>query len=546
MTPEPATPATKGSILVVDDSPDNLRVLSMTLADRGYKVRCVTNGEMALVSIRNLPPDLVLLDIRMPQMSGYEVCQRLKADPTSSNIPVIFLSAADDVQGKVRAFELGGADYITKPFQTEEVLARIANQLTIRQLQNQLSERNQRLQWEIDNHKQTLHALQDAKDAAESANYAKSRFLAAMSHELRTPLNAILGFAALMRGDRTLSSDYQSYLASISHSGEQLLKLLNHILSVTSTDKLSLNAHPLDLHHLLDTIATTWCPIAEAKELKLLIEGAATVPRYIRTDESKLRQVLNNLLENAIQFTSQGRVVLRVKAGDRVCESPPFYPGEPELGDRPPSALDPNASTHRGVQTTLFFEIEDTGPGIAPREMNRLFQVFSQTETGHKSERGIGLGLFMSRQFVRVMGGDITITSNTGCGALLRLYIPVYAVAPDQSTALEFSQLINPTGDRPLPAPPVTPVTRLAETTGTAPSFNRERMLEAMQTEMSADWLKQLHQAAIKGFDHQISVLIREIPDTQELLAMTLSDWNQNFQFDRIVTVTQQVLERTM
>src|ERR671932_1122140 len=139
----------KGNILIVDDTPENLRLLSNALTEQGYKVRSVINGAMALMGAKAAPPDLILLDINMPQMNGYEVCEALKADEQTREIPVIFISALDEVLDKVKAFAVGGVDYITKPFHFEEVLARVENQLTIRNLQKQLQEQNLRLQQEI-------------------------------------------------------------------------------------------------------------------------------------------------------------------------------------------------------------------------------------------------------------------------------------------------------------------------------------------------------------------------------------------------------------
>ena len=138
----------KANILVVDDTPDNLRLLGAILTDQGYRVRKTLNGQTALKTVRNVPPDLILLDINMPQMNGYQVCEILKADEQTKDIPIIFISALDDVLDKVKAFQVGGVDYITKPFQGEEVIARIDNQLTIRQLQKQLQTQNELLQQE--------------------------------------------------------------------------------------------------------------------------------------------------------------------------------------------------------------------------------------------------------------------------------------------------------------------------------------------------------------------------------------------------------------
>src|SRR5919202_2183117 len=170
--------APKGNILIVDDTPDNLRLLSSALTERGYKVRSVINGAMALMGARTAPPDLILLDINMPAMNGYEVCEALKADEQTREIPVIFISALDEELDKVKGFAVGGRDYITKPFQLEEVLARIENQLTIRNLQQQLQEQNRLLQQEI----------RDRQKAEQSLRV----FLHSISHDLRNPVTGML------------------------------------------------------------------------------------------------------------------------------------------------------------------------------------------------------------------------------------------------------------------------------------------------------------------------------------------------------------------
>src|ERR671933_118341 len=158
MCSDPTSP-TKGNILIVDDVPENLRLLSTMLTEQGYKVRPVINGKLALNAAQLLPPELILLDIMMPELNGYEVCQQLKASVATREIPVIFLSALDDVSDKVKAFSVGGVDYITKPFQAEEVLARVKNQLSLRSLQEQLSEQNALLQQEILVRQQAEEAL---------------------------------------------------------------------------------------------------------------------------------------------------------------------------------------------------------------------------------------------------------------------------------------------------------------------------------------------------------------------------------------------------
>ncbi|HBY76712.1 MAG TPA: hybrid sensor histidine kinase/response regulator, partial [Cyanobacteria bacterium UBA11148] len=299
----------KANILIVDDTPQNLQVLSATLSEQGYKIRGVVKGQMAIRAARSSPPDLILLDIRMPEMDGYQVCEHLKADPQTRDIPVIFISALDDVFDKVKAFTVGGVDYITKPFQVEEVLARVENQLTIQRLSKQLQQQNQKLQQEIEERMK-------AEKAAEAASKAKTEFLANMSHELRTPLNAILGFSQVMSRDSALSTEQREYLGIINRSGEHLLELINDVLDLSKIEAgmISLYESNFDLYHLLDNLEEMFEIKAEQKNLQLIFIVPSNVPQYIKSDAKKLRVCLINLLGNAIKFTEYGTVTLRVTA----------------------------------------------------------------------------------------------------------------------------------------------------------------------------------------------------------------------------------------
>jgi diguanylate cyclase (GGDEF)-like protein len=167
---EIAADIAKADILVVDDTLANVQLLSRMLTEYGYKVRKVLNGKMALMGVQTAPPDLILLDVNMPEISGYEVCQQIKANEATQNIPVIFISALDEAADKVKAFSVGGADYITKPFQVAEVLARVEHQLMLRELQQQLREQNVLLQKKIYEHERTLYELEKAKTALQQAN----------------------------------------------------------------------------------------------------------------------------------------------------------------------------------------------------------------------------------------------------------------------------------------------------------------------------------------------------------------------------------------
>jgi adenylate cyclase len=266
-------------------------------------------------------------------------------------------------------------------------------------------------------------ALEKAKLAAEAANRAKSAFLANMSHELRTPLNAILGFSQLLNREPELQPQHREQIGIINRSGNHLLNLINDILELSKIEagKAVINLSKIDLYSLLQTWQEMFQLKATSKGLELIFAVALDLPRYVETDERKLSQILINLLGNAIKFTEKGRVILHVKKGNS-------------------SWVISNGKEKYQLPNTnyqLVFEVEDTGPGIAPEEIEKLFASFVQTEAGVKSQQGTGLGLAISYQLAKLMGGEITVQSTVGEGSVFQLLLPV--------SLPEFAQILEPT-----------------------------------------------------------------------------------------------------
>ncbi|MEC4894098.1 MAG: response regulator [Oscillatoria sp. PMC 1051.18] len=433
-------------ILIVDDNSSNIAILDEFLQLQGYQVRVAQDGESALEILERELPDLILLDVMMPGINGFETCSRLKQNPACQEIPVIFITALGDLSNKVKGFEVGGVDYITKPLQVEEILARVKTHLKIKHLQTEHSQHNQQLQTEIQRRlsveaslreaqinleekvrqrtselqninyllsrkiselQQTKLALQQALIAAEAASAAKSQFLSNISHELRTPLNAILGFSQILVQDITLTEKQQEYLGIINASGEHLLKLINDILSSAKikNNQIIVQENSFNLADFVSDIATMMRVTASAKGLELKSELDDNLPGYVQTDESKLRQVLVNLLDNAIKFTDSGTVTLRVKVEDR--------------------SLQTTNSFSRLKKHFLIFDVEDTGAGISLEQKESLFEPFVQTRTNRQPSEGTGLGLSISREFVKFMQGEITVNSELGSGSVFTVAIPL-------------------------------------------------------------------------------------------------------------------------
>jgi two-component system, sensor histidine kinase and response regulator len=365
-------------ILIVDDTTANLNVLSTMLSQRGYRVRAAINGDMALKSARKTPPDLILLDIQMPGMSGYEVCTQLKSDDRTSHIPIIFISALDAVSDKVKAFQVGGVDYISKPFQLEEVLARVQNQLTLYR---------QRQEIEMLREKDRLYF--------EELSRTKDHFVSMASHDLKNPLSVVMGYVSLLEDCPSVRDDpvASRYLERIMHGAENMLRLITDLLDLARIETgLSLALAPMPLVPFLADCAANLELKAQEKQITLTY----TPPEAdfdVFIDESKIRQVITNLLSNALKYTSEG--------------------GRVEL----------NAVKE---QDHVHICIADTGLGIPDEDLPHIFDKFYRVRLeDHMAVEGTGLGLSIAKAIVEQHQGKIWAESKLGVGTTMHVALPL-------------------------------------------------------------------------------------------------------------------------
>jgi two-component system sensor histidine kinase/response regulator len=296
----------RGYIMIVDDNPANLKLLEDMLCQQTYQVRAFPRGRLALRAAEQKPPDLILLDINMPELNGYEVCERLKTNRKLADIPVIFLSALNEVQDKVKAFSAGAVDYISKPFEFQEVHARVATHLKLYELQRGLELQNERLEEAV---AARTHELAEANRRLIVLDRSKSEFLGIISHEFRTPLNGLLGVGDLILEGMPANEENTGLKEVFQHARRRILSILDEALVLTRIDLSAeqVNTGPVSMRVVLSRAIESVTDFAESREVTL--SPASDDLDFVMGDEDLLVLALRALLETAVKFSEKGRAV---------------------------------------------------------------------------------------------------------------------------------------------------------------------------------------------------------------------------------------------
>ena len=377
-------------ILLVEDDAGMPEVLSGLLAPDGITLTNARSVDDAWAKLQTGPFDLVLLDLGLPGTDGFDLMRRIGGSPELQGLPVIIVTAWSSTAHKLRGFELGAVDYLTKPFDAAELRARVGTALRAKHLQHALTMANR--------------DLLAARMTAEAAVRAKAEFLANMSHEIRTPMNGVIAMSSLLL-ETPLTHEQHGYVETVYASSESLLTIINDILDFSKIESgnLELESVPFDLGNCVEDSVDLLASRAAEKKIELAFDLEGGIPVKLLGDSTRLRQVLVNLVSNAVKFTSQGEVIVQVRATSS------------------PENLDDADQTW-----LLHFAVRDTGIGIPPDRMARMFKAFSQADASTTRQYGgTGLGLVISKRLVELMGGKMWIESVPGKGSTFNFSIPL-------------------------------------------------------------------------------------------------------------------------
>lgn len=376
-------------ILIVDDNSKNVQVLAMILSEQNYRIIVANNGIQALKSLEKIIPDLILLDINMPEMDGFETCKRIKESEKLASIPIIFLTAEVEINRIIQGFALGASDYITKPFNSKELLARVKTHIELKESKDIIIEQNSKLN-------DLLRQLNEKNILLTELNSTKDKFFSIIAHDLKNPFNSIIGFCELLIGS-VKELEYAKiiqYLEIIKSSSKKAYDLLDNLLlwARSQTGNIELQPISFDLKNLaLDTISLVKTQ-ASNKNIQITLD--IKNEHIVFGDMNMINTVLRNILSNAIKFTNMnGKVFVYINEKNN----------DHELC------------------------IKDTGVGISSENIKKLFKITGNYHTaGTNNESGTGLGLILCKEFIEKNGGTILVESEKGVGSEFKIVLPKY------------------------------------------------------------------------------------------------------------------------
>ncbi len=364
----------QGLVLIVDDVPQNLQVLRSTLSKEGYRIAAANNGEVALRYLQKKRPDLILLDVMMPVINGFDVCRQIKEQEHLRDIPIIFLTARTEKEDVLEGFEAGGVDYVTKPFNMAELLSRVKTHLDLKGTQDALRASNQELQ---------------------RLNDEKNEFLGIASHDLKNPLTAILMHAQTLATNKVLNSieEYQETGAAVQSSGERMLDIINNLLNINRLESghLTPELQIFELQELMGSVGRSFQTQVKRKNIQLEIQYSEDMV-FLKTDEHILLQILDNLISNAFKYSDSGTLI--------------------EFGAK---------TEDEHVQIW----IRDQGPGFTEADQEQMFQKFSRLSAQPTAnEHSTGLGLSIVKKLADMLAIELSFESAVGQGTTFFLRLP--------------------------------------------------------------------------------------------------------------------------
>lgn len=373
---------TTGNILIVDDSQALLSLITSFLEAEGYRTFAVDSGEKGIDFLKDFSPDLILLDRTLPQMDGIEACKQIKQNPATAGIPIIFLTATSDTKAIVEGFRIGAVDYITKPFQKEELLARVSSHISLYQMTQKLNEQ--------------AFVLKQSEERLKELNATKDRFFSIIAHDLKNPLNNILELSLMLKENYKPNEDSSNVIddiiAHLTQTAENTSKLLSNLLDWALVQRGCMRYNPenLNLASLANECIELFSSIASTKSITLAhkVDSKTTV----FADKNMLVTLLRNLISNALKFTPKNGSVTVA------------------------------ANQHHGM---VEVSVEDTGVGIEPEKLSHIFSIIDSKSTyGTDGEHGTGLGLILCKEFVSIHNGKIWAESKLNKGTRFIFTIP--------------------------------------------------------------------------------------------------------------------------